>query len=284
MVTEAILRDKILTRASAEVGKVQANVIGSDGKVVGWRDLRRILAAAAPHTQFGRNNELFTHTVGMGEFVIPNWCGIFATFALQAARGHENVGNWPVTSCLEGVSGVTTLPKGSRPEKGDVGWKPTAERPKDGHFVVVREVLPDESGGFSIQTIEGNAGKWSEIAEPSTPQLGGTYQKWFTIFDTQGEADVRKALTGVWNVTVQWKPWRYTFSGTNGVRYTNPAKTDETGTGNWSMDGKKIRIQWDGLASWERWDLPIVKSGQVGLWYADANQSRESQISARKVS
>lgn len=295
MAAESDLRDRIVERAFNAFNRpdfgerIQANVLGRDGKIVGWRFLERIFREAAPAYTIGRDQALFKHTVRETNG-IPHWCGIFAVWAFQAVRGEENIGTWPMGGPLNAVRGVQRFTGGSKPQripqKGDAGWMPT-DNP-GGHYVIVREVIPSLDGkSFKIMTIEGNWGTkvvWnSEIMAPNDPQEGNKFSFWYTIFATEDEATLRNKLQGRWEVKIGWKPWHYIFSRPNKVEYAEPTNPRQIlGSGKWKLEGHKLRINWDNLESWDEWDLPLVESGQVGQWHSQKMGGQIGNIEAKK--
>jgi len=261
---------------------VRADELGPDGKLVGWEVLDRIFSQAAPGFVIGPQKQLFKQKVGKG---LPHWCGIFAVWASQAARGTENVGTWPIGGPLDHVPGFRRLGKGERPQRGDVGWKPTERDPVAGHFVVVREVIGSaDSDEFSVKAVEGNSGDHSEIRAPDQAQSGSVFRIWYSLFVGQDQASARTALEGKWTVRVGWKPWHYQFKGAEQVTYADPQDSKTVlGTGSWRILGHKLKIQWNDLDSWEEWDLPVARKNQVGGWRSKKTGGRTDRIEANKL-
>ena len=79
---------------------------------------------------------------------------------------------------------------------------------------------------------------------------------------------------------VEKEPDRYFYPD----QYSNPANPREMlGSGQWTIDGHKLRIDWEDLDSWEEWDLPIMHKGQVGVWHSAQSGGRFESIAAQKI-
>jgi hypothetical protein len=287
MVVEAELRQRIVDRARAETRKgINANKSDQDGNRVGWQNLVKYYTEAA-HAGPSLLAQVKKYTGPVSNKTTGHWCGIFALWSLQAARPDLAVGSWHFGgNIFSGGTCVKALDIGVRPQPGDVGITDTrdAQGNLTGHHVIVAEVIPGTGASFSVKTIEGNyqphGSHDSIVAEPTNSRPSGDILRWGTIFPSEGIANVRAKLRGRWDVKVDWRPWVYQFSSdlSNTVTYDDPVVAlARAGKGNWSIQGHKVRIDWD-VGSWDEWALPLVTNDQAGVWH-----SKEGRIGTIKA-
>jgi hypothetical protein len=257
MTTEKQIRELIVSLASAETSKAiaasQADPVDRT-KRKGWERLKVYFDTAAPNGFPGVLN-----------FPRPDpdtdWCGIFALWAIKAARapgakrGAPGVGTWIAT---KGISSVPGMVPTSSPQKGDVAA--VAEGTQ--HMDLVFSVSAD---GQSIQTIDGNdAG--GTVTGPSTSKPRTNFTAgFFTAF---------LSPVGTWDVTIQNVTgndftWIYTFNSDGTAKWSGIQQPPDTGVGKWDNSGDFLQISWDLVpsevtGSVEQWDTPLTFSGQQG--------------------
>jgi hypothetical protein len=163
---EAALRNQICKIAMNELGKVFAKRSGAiDSSVVPPRNTRlgfdRLVTyfrIAAPNPR-NPTKSLYPESdvtylpKGGGLAPMPDWCGIFALWAIKVAGCQ--VGTWVPGSGISSVRGFKTV---KTPKMGDIGYDP---QPKQHHFLVVK--VYEKGGSRFLETIEGNSGISSEV-------------------------------------------------------------------------------------------------------------------------
>lgn len=142
------MRSAIVSAGVGEVGAVAANRAAPadpDGKTprVGWDHLLQYFHTSAP----GIWPDGAIHYKGVDDQDFPDWCGIFALWAIKT--GGASVGTWKMGGSV-----------------GDAGMNPTAHPAAGdmGCFVHNQHVaLITEVNGDTISTVEGNATADGEI-------------------------------------------------------------------------------------------------------------------------
>lgn len=94
-----------------------------------------------------KNKIIISNTDG-----IPDWCGIFAIWAIKAAG--VGIGTWKIGGILLRIEGIRQIHDKRQVKRGDIGYIT-----KNHHQFLVKEVYPDGT----IDTIDGNSGLTSTI-------------------------------------------------------------------------------------------------------------------------